>query len=315
MKAMFISRFGGPEVFEMREIPTPAPGPGEVLVRIVASGTNPVEAKLRKDGTWAQFVPPLVLGYDASGVVEQAGPGVSDFKAGDEVFYTPEIFGNALGTYAEYNVVPAAIVAQKPRNLTHEEAAAIPLAGGTAYEAIVRRLAVKVGEAVLIHGASGGVGSFAVQLAKASGARVLATASRDNLGLLKELGADVAMDYKNEDVYATALKETAGAGVDAVFDVSGGHIPASLPITRPFGRLATILPVSGELQPLYTRNQTLHGIFLMRERARLDSLARILEQKRARPVIEKVLPLSEVKKAHERLDSGHAKGKIILKVS
>src|SRR5919202_4820493 len=124
MRAMVIPRFGGPDVFELRDLPRPTPGPGEVLVRVVASGTNPVEAKIRADGTWAGITPPAILGYDVSGLVEAVGPGVTDFQVGDDVYYTPEIFGNQSGSYAEYNVVAAAIVAPKPPALSHVEAAA-----------------------------------------------------------------------------------------------------------------------------------------------------------------------------------------------
>src|SRR5690606_6335993 len=134
-----------------------------------------------------------------SGVVEAVGPGAERFRPGDEVFFTAEIFGNPHGTYAEYTVVPAAIVAPMPKSLSHEEAAAVPLAGGTAYEAIVRRLQVRPGETVLIHGGAGGVGHFAVQIARAAGARVLATASTGNLDVLRSLGADAAIDYTRFD--------------------------------------------------------------------------------------------------------------------
>jgi len=210
MRAIVIQSFGGPGVLELGEWPRPQAGPGEVLVAVRASGTNPVDAKLRVSGTWAGLEPPVVLGYDAAGVVEAVGPGVGDFKPGDEVFYTPNIHGTRLGTYAEYNVVPASIVALKPRRADFVTAAAIPLAGGTAYEAIVRRLDVRPGETVLIHGGAGGVGSFAVQLARLAGARVLATASARHLETLRELGADVAIDYRAQDVAQVALAETGG---------------------------------------------------------------------------------------------------------
>jgi NADPH2:quinone reductase len=168
----------------MHELERPEPGCGEVLVRVVASVVNPVDAKLRADGGWAKLDPPVILGYDVAGIVEEVGPGISDFKIGDDVYYTPEIFGNPHGSYADYNVASAAIVARKPTGLSFAEASAIPLAGGTAWEAVVRRLAVRPGETVLIHGGAGGVGFFAVQFAKASGARVLASASADNQNFL-----------------------------------------------------------------------------------------------------------------------------------
>jgi NADPH2:quinone reductase len=316
MRAMVLPRFGGPELFEQRDVPKPSPGPGELLVRIVASGTNPVDAKLRHDGTWAGFRPPVVLGYDASGVVEGAGPGVKEFKAGDEVWFTPEIFGNALGTYAEWNVAPAAIVAPKPRGLTHVQAAAFPLAAGTAWDALVRRLDVRPGETVLIHGAAGGVGTFAVQIARACGARVIATAGPTNQATLRELGADVSVDYTREDPAAVALRETGNAGVDAVFSCVGGDtIARSIPATRPGGRLATILGISGDLSAFYPRNLTVHGVFLTREGKRLRELAALVDQGKLRPVVDAVLPLAQVGEAHRRLDSGHGRGKIVLQVS
>lgn len=316
MRAIVLERFGGPEVLELKEIERPRPGPGEVLVRVICAGTNPVDAKLRQNASWAGLTPPLVVGYDASGVVEEVGPGATGFSPGDEVYYMDEIFGNPLGTYAEYNAVPARIVAHKPRGLTHEQAAAVPLAGGTAWEAIVRRLAVRPGEAVLIHGGAGGVGSFAVQFAKAAGARVLATASARNQDVLRELGADVPIDYGAHDFAEVAMSETGGRGVDAVFDTVGGDlVKRSIPATRPFGRLACILTPEGTLGGLSSKNQTLHGIFVMREAERLREMAAVINQGRCRPLIGEVMPLDDVRRAHERLDSGHGTGKVILRVA
>ena len=315
MRAMVTPAFGGPDRFEPRDVETPAPGPGEVLVRVVASGTNPVDAKIRAGGRWAGINPPAILGYDVSGVVEEVGPGVTGFAAGDEVYYTPEIFGNQAGSYAEYNVARVDIVARKPANLSHVEAAAIPLAGGTAWEALVRRLRIRPGETLLIHGGAGGVGSFAVQFARTAGARVLATAGRVNQELLRELGADAAIDYTSEDAAAVALRETGGAGVDAVFDTVGGDLVGrSLPATRPFGRLASILPPEGDLAALYLRNLTLYGVFLTRERARLDEMRPLFERGQVRPIVDQVLPLGQVRRAHERLESGHGRGKVVLEV-
>jgi len=233
------------------------------------------------------------------------------------LYYTPEVFGpRSNGSYAEYHVAKADIVAKKPATISHEEAAAVPLAGGTAYEAIVRRLAVRVGETILIHGGAGGVGSFAVQIAKAAGARVLATASSDNQEILKELGADVPIDYRSQDAADVALDDTGGEGVDAVLDtVGGGTIVESIPATKLFGRLATILGAQGDLTPLYQKNQTLYGVFLTRERARLEEMSTLIERGQVRPLVAEVLPLEEVGKAHERLDSGHGHGKLVLRVA
>ena len=156
---MVTPQFGGADLFEERDVERPRPGAGEVLVKVVAAGTYPVDAKLRLNGSSAGLEAPIILGLDVSGVVEEVGPGVTDLAPGDEVYYTPEVFGpHSNGSYAEYHVAKADIVAKKPASLSHEEAAAVPLAGGTAYEAIVRRLGVRVGETILIHGGAGGVG-------------------------------------------------------------------------------------------------------------------------------------------------------------
>src|ERR671917_386674 len=240
---MVTAQFGGADLFEQREVEKPYPGAAEVQVRVVAAGTNPVDAKLRANGGPAGLEAPIIFGADISGVVEEVGPGVEDFAIGDEVYYTPEVFGpRSNGSYAEYHVAKADIVAEKPASLSHEEAAAVPLAGGTAYEAVVRRLGVRVGETVLIHGGAGGVGSFAVQIARSAGARVLATAGPDKQEILEELGAHVALDYRSQDVAGISLDDTGGQGVDGGLDAGGGEtVEASIQATRVFGRLASII--------------------------------------------------------------------------
>jgi NADPH2:quinone reductase len=313
---MVTRHFGGPNEFTLEEIDIPDPGQGQLLVRVVASGTNPVDAKLRANGAWAGLSPPVVLGYEVSGVVEKIGPCVTDFKTGDEVYYTPEIFGNAHGSYAELNLVSAAIVARKPKNLDHYAAAAVPLAGGTAWEGIMRRLQVRLGETVLIHGGAGGVGSFAVQLAKSAGARVFASASSANQQTLRDLGVDNPIDYQKEDPIETALQLIDARGVDTVFDTVGkDFVGKSLRTTRPFGRIACILPPGGDLSSLYGRNLTLHGVMLTRERQRLEELRVVIEEGKVRPLVDAVLPLEDVAKAHQTLDSGHGRGKIVLRVA
>ena len=316
MRAMVLPKFGGADLFELRNVERPQPGPGEILVRIVAASVNPVDAKIRADGSWARLVPPVILGYDAAGVVEKLGAGVVDFRPGDEVYYTPEIFSNRFGAYAEYSVVDAALVAHKPARLSFTEASAIPLAGGTAWEAVIRRLDIRAGETILIHGGAGGVGSFAVQFAKAAGAQVLATASPQNHKTLRELGADVAIDYRGEDVARIALAETAGQGVDAAFDIEGENMVARcLPLIRPFGRIAAILAPQGDLAPLFQKNITLHGIFLTRERKRLEEMRPLFERGAARPLIDALMPFYDVRQAHKRLESRHGRGKIVLQVA
>jgi NADPH2:quinone reductase len=315
MRAMVVPAFGGPERLEERELPRPVAGPGELLVRVVAASPNPVDAKVRANGGWAGVTPPAVLGYDASGVVEEVGAGVTAFRPGDAVFYLTEIHGAHAGTFAEYHVVPARYAAPKPAALSHVEAAAVPLAGGTAWEAVVRRLALRAGETILVHGGAGGVGSFAVQIARAAGARVIATAGPDNQDTLRALGAEVAVDYRAADVNAAVREATGGRGVDAVFDTVGGElIAASLPVLRPFGRAAAILAPRGDLALLSRNNVTLYGVFVLPDAARLAEMTPLLERGAVRPLVDEVLPLARLADAHRRLHSGHGRGKVVLRV-
>ena len=317
MKAMVLPKFGEADLFEMRDIGKPEPGKDEVLVKIIASGTNPVDAKVRANGSWAGLNPPVVIGYDASGTIEKAGSNVKDFKEGDDVYYTPIINGNQLGTYAEYNVVPVSIIAKKPEGISFEEAAAIPLAGGTAWEAVMRKIKIRAGETILIQGAAGGVGTFAVQFAKVSGAKIIATASPKHHTYLSELGADAVVDYRDNDkVIQTVLDKTNGEGADAVFDIEGDEIISRcLPAVKLFGRMSCILAPKGDLSSLNYKNVTLYGVFLTRESGRLKEMSPLFSRGLVHSVIEKTLPLKEVSEAHRRLDSKHGKGKIILSVA
>ncbi len=316
MRAMILPKFGDRDLFELKEVDKPKVGINDVLVKIMASGVNPVDAKIRASGYWGETNLPIILGYDASGIIEETGVGVVDFKPGDEVYYTPKLKNNPVGTYAEYNSVEASIVAIKPKNLSFEQAAAIPLAGGTAWEAVIRRIKICPGETILIHGAAGGVGTFAVQFAKAAGAKVIATASPKNHDILRELGADITIDYHTKDAAEAALEETDGMGVDAAFDIQGDDIVSRcLPGIRPFGRAASILPPKGDLTLLYRNNITLYGVFITRDRKRLEEMRPVFERGLAKPVIDKILPLEEVAKAHERIESHHGLGKIVLRVA
>ena len=316
MKAMVLPKFGDAGLFEMKEIDKPEPSKDEVLIKVIASGTNPVDAKIRANGLWSGIKPPCVLGYDAAGIIEKTGEGVEDFKEGDEVYFTPDIHGNQLGTYAQYNVVNASIIAMKPEGISYEEAAAIPLAGGTAWEAVIRKINIRAGETILIQGAAGGVGSYAVQFAKISGARVIATASPDHHQFLNDLGADVVIDYRDNDkVIKTVMDETKGEGTDAVFDIQGEEvISRCLPAVRSFGRMSCILPPKGDLRTLNYKNITLYGVFLIRESKRLQEMSPLFTSGLVHSVIEKILPLKDVSKAHKRLDTQHGKGKIVLRI-
>ena len=313
MRAIIIDTFGSPDVLRLYHIAPPQPGPGQVRVAIYAAGTNPVDTGNRRRARFG-LQPPVILGSDASGVIDAIGPGVTTFAPGDEVFYMSVFQNNAWGTYAEYQVVDTAIIAHKPQTLSHVEAAALPLAAGTAYETVVRRLALTQGEWLLMYGAAGGVGSFALQMAVAQGAKVIAVARAHHHSLLHELGAAACLDYTTQDVLAEAQR-IANRQLDAVADFVGGETVAqSLHAIRPYGRAASIAGLEGNLDPLLDSNLTLHGILVRPDQARLETLRALISAGALRPIIDQVLPLEEAAQAHRRLETGHGQGKVILKV-
>jgi NADPH2:quinone reductase len=314
MKAIVVRAWGGPERLEAADMPKPVPANNQVLVRVRAASVNPVDFKIRRSGDWAGLPKPSILGYDAAGVVEAVGAGVTHLAPGDEVFYSAKIFGRQ-GTYAEYHVEDADIVAKKPPGLSFEQAAALPLAAMTAYDSVVTFFQTKPGDTVLIHAGAGGVGCYAVQLAKASGARVLATGRRENEAFIRELGADVVIDYRAVRFEEEALRLTNGKGVDAAFDTVGGDtIPRSIGCVRPYGKLANIAGIDGSVGAMGIRNQTLYCGFMDRTAAKIQALATLVERGQVRPVIDSTFPLERVGDAHQKLEGGGMKGKIVLVV-
>jgi NADPH2:quinone reductase len=311
---MIITAFGGPEVFQASDWPVPVPQATEILVRVHAAALNAVDYKIRLDGTWAGVKPPAVLGYDAAGVVEAVGVGVKAFKPGDEVFYSPSVWGGQ-GSYAEYQVSDESIVALKPRNLSFVEAAALPLAGMTAWDAM-QFLKPQPGSTLLVHAAAGGVGSLAVQMAKAAGARVLGTCRFENQEMVKALGVDVAIDYRAEDFVTAVLRETGGEGVDGVYDTVGGNILAcSIDVIKHYGRAVSCVKSTGDFSAANIRNITVYFGFMERARSKLDAIRILVERHQLKPVIDSVLPLSEVAAGHRRLEAGGVRGKIVLQVA
>ncbi|MCL4479117.1 MAG: zinc-dependent alcohol dehydrogenase family protein [Deltaproteobacteria bacterium] len=314
MKAMIITAFGGTEVFKEQDVPKPVPGENDVLVKVYATSVNPVDYKIRKAGAWAGVKPPAVIGYDVSGVVELVGSGVNGLKPGDEVYYTPEIV-KGQGSYAEYHVANEAIVAIKPSNLSHIEAASIPLAGSTAFDALVTMANIKAGDSVLIHAGAGGVGSLAIQIAKSLGAYVFTTCGSYNKELVKQLGADRIIDYRAENFVDVILKETADNGVDVVFDTVGGEtLSESVKATRSSGRIVSIVSSDVNIDTAKKKNITVDYMFMQRGRSKLDALRALIERGKIRPVIDSVMPLKDVAIAHQRLEKGGVRGKIVLKV-
>ncbi|GHB49176.1 NADPH:quinone reductase [Streptomyces cirratus] len=307
MRAVVVSQWGGPEVLTEVETERPEPGLNEVLVRVHAAGVNPVDFKTRASGALIGWGEVPMVGWDVSGTVEAVGPGVTLYRAGDEVYGMPN-FPRQAGGYAEYVVAPARHFARKPASLDHVQAAALPLAALTAWQALVDTAGVAEGQRVLIHAAAGGVGHLAVQIAKARGAYVIGTASAAKHELLRELGADEVIDYRTTDF------EDAVRGVDVVLDAVGGdHGQRSLKVLKQGGHLITLPGPDGLPQD----PQGVHAAWMLVEpdHRGLLEIAALADAGRLRVVVDTVLPLEQAAKAHEIGEQGRTTGKIVLTVA
>ncbi|MFF4381199.1 NADP-dependent oxidoreductase [Kitasatospora sp. NPDC001547] len=307
MRAVIQKSFGGPEVLEVVETERPAPLGGEVLVRVHASGVNPVDVAVRSGAYPLLGEPPYGVGWDISGVVEEAGPGAR-FKPGDEVFGMP-FFPRAATGYADYVAVPSRQVARKPATLDHVQAAALPLAALTAWQGLVDAAGLTEGQRVLIHRAAGGVGHFAVQIAKARGAHVIALASGAKHEFVRGLGADEVIDYRTTD-YTEAV-----ADVDVVFDSSSEGTRA-LEVLKPGGALVSIMEHwNTELAAkIEEAGRRFAGVSVEPDYASLEAIAALVDEGRIRPHIAGTFPLAEAGKAHELVGSGRVQGKVVLTV-
>jgi len=308
MKAIRIHEHGGPEVLSIDEIPVPQPAADEVLIKVHATSVNPVDWKIREGLRKEKFPSklPLTLGWDVSGTIEEIGNKVSGFRKGDEVYGRPDPTKN--GAYAEYIVVKSNIIGFKPSSIGHTEAAAVPLAGLTAWQGLFDHGLLKSGQKVLIHAAAGGVGTYAVQFAKWKGAHVIGTASSANIDFLKRLGADEVIDYKMEDF------ESILSDVDLVLDTIGGDTQLkSLNILKEGGRVITTL------MPEFTaeaKAKKLHltGFMAQSIPAQLAEIAALIDSGKVKPIIEKVLPFTSARQAQTESEQGHTRGKIVLQV-
>lgn len=319
MNAMVLTRFGGYDAFELRRVAVPAVGARQVRVRVHATALNPLDYQIRR-GDYAEHVPlPAVIGHDISGVIEEVGSEVTGFEVGDEVYYTPRIFGG-MGSYAEQHVADVELIGRKPRNLSHLEAASLTLAGGTVWEAFVTRAQLGIGETILIHGGAGGVGTLAIQVAKAMGARVITTARNDDAAFLRSLGADDVIDYTATDYVDAVLALTGGSGVDVVFDTIGGDTLTRSPrVLADFGRVVSLVDISTpqNLVDAWGKNAAYHFVFTRQNRGKLDALTRLVERGLVKPVIGAVLPLARMGEAHALLEGGSARGlrgKVVIDV-
>ena len=308
---MRLERFGGPEVLRVVTVDEPSPAGGEVLVRVVAAGVNPVDWKVRAGRSGERFgTPPLVLGWDLSGVVEAVADDVSAFAAGDAVFGMPR-FPALAGCYAEYVAAPADQLAAKPAALDHVAAAGLPLAGLTALQ-VLDLAEVEAGQRVLVHAAAGGVGHLAVQLAKARGAEVVGTGRADKHPFLVELGIDQAVDY------TAAAFEDVVDDVDVVIDPIGGdYSRRSLEVLRPGGVLLLIV---GRADEALTAAAESAGVRIIRhlvhpDRPGLARLAELAEHGAVQVAVEQVFPLEQAARAHELGERGRTRGKLVLSVA
>lgn len=312
MTAIEVARFGGPEVLTPVEIERPQPISTEILVEVHAAGVNPVDAKTRRGAGVAGWAgpPPFVPGWDVAGVVVATGYGVTRFGLGERVFGMPR-FPRAAGAYAEYVSAPSLQFARMPDGLDFAEAAAVPLAALTAWQALIGAAELQAGQSVLVHGASGGVGHLAIQLARARGASVVASARSASHPYLRELGAHELIDRE-----ATAV-EDALSDVDAVVELVGGtQTAAALRTLRPGGVLLAIADGADEETQAEARRAGVRVLEPLVEpdgRA-LDEIARLIAEGAIRPVVEEVLPLSRAADAHRRLDAGGVRGKLVLSV-
>ena len=309
MKAIRVHRYGGPEVLSYEEAPRPNPGPGEVLVRIRAAGVNPMDWKAR-EGRFREALAyrmPFVPGWDVSGVVEAVGPNVTLLAEGDEVYGYPSIVRN--GAYAEYAVVPEAELARKPRSLDHVEAASVPVAALTAWQGLFDVGDLRTGQKVLIHGGAGGIGTFAIQLARWKGASIVATASGRNQEFLRNLGADLTIDYQKSRF------DHLVCDADLVFDTVGGDtLRRSWKVLKKGGILVSTVERPAE-QEASTHEVRAAYVETSANPSELDQIAKLIDTGMLRPMVEAVFPLNEARRAQELSQSGHARGKIVLRVT
>ena len=310
MRAVVIRAPGGPEVMTVAELPAPAPAPGEVVVAVEAAGVNPVDLGNRMDAGWAGLETPYVLGYEFAGTVVGLNGVPTRLSLGDPVWGLLPVRGTRWGAYAERVAVDASLVARRPEALDPVEAACLPLAGGTAVQAL-DRLGVQDGEWLLVHGAGGGVGHLLVQLAAARGVRVAAVSGSADRERLADLGAEMWVDRADSGSPAAIATARLGHGLDAAVDLVGGLLTSTQAHVQDGGRLATIVDLEGDFGDAVDRNLSIHGVLLRPDAHVLAGLARSVEAG-LRPTVREVFDLADAKAAHERLIAGGVGGKLAL---
>jgi NADPH:quinone reductase-like Zn-dependent oxidoreductase len=306
MKAIQYAEFGPSSVLKYVDVARPEPAAGEVLVRVHAAGVNPIDRQQRHGRPGAALPKPLIPGYDFAGEIAALGAGVSGPKLGEHVFGMLPL--NRPGAYAQYLAVPAGLIARMPNNLDYVHAAAVPLAALTAYQALFDTGALKSGQRVLIHGAAGGVGHFAIQLARDTGAKVFGTASESNLAFITQLGADTAIDY-----HAQAFDDVA-QDIDLVFDTVGGDtLKRSYDVVQPGG---TLVSIAGQPDASESEAHGIHGVWILvkPDAVELGKIAGLIEQGLIRPELGGVYALKDAALAHDQSETRHLRGKLVLRV-
>ena len=309
MKAVVLREYGGPEALKLEEVPRPEPKDDEVLVRVIAAAVNPVDAYARQGMLSKRGLDkrPAIIGYDIAGVVEKTGARVTKFKAGDAVYAYLSIMRG--GGYAQFAIAKEGEMSLKPKNIDFEKAAAVPLAATTAWQALIDTAKINEGQTVLIHGGSGGVGSFAVQIAKARGAKVIATASSANQDLLKQLGVDQPIDYTTTK-FQDVVKD-----VDVVLNcVRADTLPASYGMVKKGG---VIVSITGDPDPAECDKRGIRcsGVMAHPDATVLQELTRLIEANKITPIVSQAFPLAEAARAHHQIETRHTRGKIVLRVA
>ncbi|WP_244088137.1 NADP-dependent oxidoreductase [Companilactobacillus sp. RD055328] len=312
MQAVVINHYGDESTLEMATLPIPEITDSQVLVEVKATSINPIDWKLREGHLQQMFdwEFPIVLGWDVAGIIKEVGSKVTDWKIGDEVFARPDTTRN--GTYAQFTAVDTSLLAHKPNNISFEEAAAVPLASETAYQALFTHGHLQPNETVLIQAGSGGVGTYAIQLAKAHGAHVITTTSQSHFELVTDLGADEIVDYRNEKI-TDKLKN-----IDLVIDTLGGaNQEEAFSVLNPkTGRQISIVGESKNTQDIIKdTNLQFTGIWLQPNGDNLQEIANLMSEDKVKSIIDSVFPFSKdgIVKAHQLSATNHSTGKVIIK--
>ncbi|MDX8571303.1 zinc-dependent alcohol dehydrogenase family protein [Elizabethkingia sp. HX QKY] len=305
MKAAILEEFGPVTNFIVKEVPITKPKFKEVLVKVFATSINPLDYQIRRGDYKNELSLPVIIGHDVSGIIVELGQGIENFKVGDEVYYSPEIF-NGQGSYAQYHCAHESIIALKPKNISHLQAATLPLAAGTAWEMLVTRAQLKINQTILIHGGGGGVGIPTIQIAKAMGATVFTTAREVHHDFLRELGADYVIDYTRENYIDRINQLTNNKGVDVIIDTIGGTtLTDSGKVLSQLGQVVTLVDIAQpqNLIEAWGKNATYHFVFTRQNRNKLDELTKLIEQGKLKPIVTKVFSLEDMDKAHDLLET------------